>query len=75
MEDVTLHSYPSADLAKEVDQFDGQEMSVAERERLEGIVWRKLDRWVLPIATIFYLLSFLVSDDVVFAHVNCIAFK
>jgi hypothetical protein len=30
-------------------------------EIMERTVWRKLDAWILPIATMFYLLSFLVS--------------
>lgn len=28
---------------------------------LERIVWRKMDKWVLPIVSMFYFLSFLVS--------------
>jgi hypothetical protein len=27
---------------------------------LERTVWHKIDRWILPVITIFYLLSFLV---------------
>lgn len=34
--------------------------SEVERVALEGSVWRKLDKWVLPICIVFYLLSFLV---------------
>lgn len=30
---------------------------------LEKRVWRKLDVWILPVVTIFYLLSFLVSPS------------
>jgi hypothetical protein len=30
-------------------------------DQLERTVWRKLDIWILPIVTLFYLLSFLVS--------------
>lgn len=45
---------------KDVDRFE--EISDAEKARLEGTVWRKLDIWVLPVCTMFYLLSFLVSD-------------
>jgi hypothetical protein len=59
MED-TLHISPSSDTTKDVDHFE--EISDAEEVLLERTVWRKLDRWVLPICTIFYLLSFLVSD-------------
>ncbi|OJA15235.1 hypothetical protein AZE42_07981 [Rhizopogon vesiculosus] len=70
MGDLTLHgSSLSPDSLKEVDQFDGQEMSAAEKARLERIVWRKLDRWVLPIATIFYLLSFLDRSNIANARV------
>ena len=28
---------------------------------LEKTVWRKLDKWILPVVAMFYLLSFLVS--------------
>jgi hypothetical protein len=35
--------------------------SIEERAHLESRVWKKLDLWILPIATMFYLLSFLVS--------------
>ena len=35
-------------------------LSHAERAALEGIVWRKLDRWILPLCTSFFLLAFLV---------------
>ncbi|OAX36211.1 MFS general substrate transporter [Rhizopogon vinicolor AM-OR11-026] len=69
MGDLTLHGSVSPDSLKEVDQFDGQEMSAAEKARLEQIVWRKLDRWVLPIATIFYLLSFLDRSNIANARV------
>ncbi|KAJ7215320.1 major facilitator superfamily domain-containing protein [Mycena haematopus] len=30
-------------------------------EKLERVVWRKLDLWILPIVTLFYLLSFLAT--------------
>jgi hypothetical protein len=29
---------------------------------LEKTVWRKLDKWILPVVAMFYLLSFLVSE-------------
>lgn len=35
-------------------------LSQAERAALEGIVWRKLDTWILPLCTGFFLLAFLV---------------
>ena len=35
-------------------------MSQAERDALEGVVWKKLDRWILPVCTGFFLLAFLV---------------
>ena len=37
-----------------------ESLSQAERDALEGIVWRKLDRWILPLCTSFFLLAFLV---------------
>jgi hypothetical protein len=30
-------------------------------DQLERTVWRKLDIWILPVVTLFFLLSFLVS--------------
>ena len=36
-------------------------LSQAERAALEGIVWRKLDRWILPLCTSFFLLASLVG--------------
>jgi hypothetical protein len=68
MEDTTLHGSQPPDSLKEVDHpsLDSQEISDVEKIQLEGIVWRKLDRWVLPIATIFYLLSFLVGNSLTF---------
>lgn len=32
----------------------------AEHAALEAVVWRKLDRWILPLCTSFFLLAFLV---------------
>ncbi|KAG2754910.1 MFS general substrate transporter [Suillus brevipes Sb2] len=52
---------------KEVDRFE--EFSDAEKARLEGTVWRKLDRWVLPVCTMFYLLSFLDRSNIANARV------
>ncbi|EGN93249.1 hypothetical protein SERLA73DRAFT_189773 [Serpula lacrymans var. lacrymans S7.3] len=45
------------------------EFSEADVAALEGTVWRKLDRWVLPICTVFYLLSFLDRSNVSNARV------
>jgi hypothetical protein len=80
MRDLTLHGSRSpVSLKEDVGQSDGQDsISDVEKAHLERIVWRKLDRWVLPVATIFYLLSFLVSDGLAVIyekHLNCIAFK
>jgi sugar phosphate permease len=66
MED-TLHISPSSDTTKDVDHFE--EISDAEEVLLERTVWRKLDRWVLPICTIFYLLSFLDRSNIANARV------
>ncbi|EIW85122.1 MFS general substrate transporter [Coniophora puteana RWD-64-598 SS2] len=38
-------------------------------QALERIAWRKMDRWVLPICTVFYLLSFLDRSNVANARV------
>jgi hypothetical protein len=39
-------------------------LSQAERAALEGIVWRKLDRWILPLCTSFFLLAFLDRTNI-----------
>jgi len=43
---------------------DDSSSNITERReqnaRLESIVWRKLDMFVVPIVTMYYLLSFLV---------------
>ncbi|KAG1860508.1 major facilitator superfamily domain-containing protein [Suillus tomentosus] len=63
----TLHGSPSSDTMKEVDRLE--EISDAEKVRLEGTVWRKLDIWVLPVCTMFYLLSFLDRSNIANARV------
>ncbi|KAF8559767.1 MFS general substrate transporter [Imleria badia] len=60
---------PTLERSKEFDQLKNDEFSEAERVALEGSVWRKLDRWVLPLCTIFYLLSFLDRSNVSNARV------
>ncbi|KAG1739003.1 major facilitator superfamily domain-containing protein [Suillus lakei] len=63
----TLHGSPSPDTMKDVDHCE--EISDADEALLEATVWRKLDRWVLPICTIFYLLSFLDRSNIANARV------
>jgi hypothetical protein len=38
-----------------------EELSQDERVVLDGTVWRKLDRWILPLLTSFFLLDAVVS--------------
>ena len=56
----TLRNSSPPDRAKELDELKNDEFSEAEHVAFEGSVWRKLDRWVLPMCTIICLLSFLV---------------
>ncbi|KAF8553825.1 MFS general substrate transporter [Imleria badia] len=42
----------------------GEGSSQADRAALEGIVWRKLDRWILPLCTSFFLLAFLDRTNI-----------
>ncbi|KAG2072381.1 MFS general substrate transporter [Suillus decipiens] len=63
----TLSSAPSSDTMKDVDHFE--ELSDTDKAHLERTVWRKLDRWVLPICTMFYLLSFLDRSNIGNAHI------
>ncbi|KAG0698169.1 major facilitator superfamily domain-containing protein [Suillus ampliporus] len=65
----TLHGSPSPDSLKEVDHLNYEEISDNEKARIEGTVWRKLDRWVLPVCTLFYLLSFLDRSNIANARV------
>ncbi|KAI5993258.1 major facilitator superfamily domain-containing protein [Pisolithus albus] len=37
---------------------DQDDLHEKDRAVLEGVVWRKLDRWVLPMCTAFYFLAF-----------------
>lgn len=63
----TMHGSHTPDRVKELDEPKDDEFSETERAAFEGSVWTKLDRWVLPICTIFYLLSFLVCSASRFA--------
>ncbi|KAF8844459.1 MFS general substrate transporter [Paxillus ammoniavirescens] len=54
---------------QEIDELKEEELSHAEHLVLEETVWRKLDKWVLPICTIFYLLSFLDRSNISNARV------
>lgn len=38
-----------------------EELSQDERVTLDRTVWRKLDRWILPLLTSFFLLDAVVS--------------
>lgn len=59
---------PSLDrVGKKLEKRTADELSGAERVALEQVVWRKLDRWILPLCTIFHLLSFLVCFTVTLA--------
>ncbi|KAH7889364.1 major facilitator superfamily domain-containing protein [Phlebopus sp. FC_14] len=70
MDNVETSPVPSVQgHAKELDKFQGEEFPEAERIALEKAVWNKLDRRVLPICTIFYLLSFLDRSNVSNARV------
>ncbi|KAG9311746.1 major facilitator superfamily domain-containing protein [Chiua virens] len=40
------------------------EWSSSERADLEAVVWRKLDRWILPLCTGFFLLAFLDRTNI-----------
>lgn len=44
-----------------VDAESLSDESLALDPALEKIVWRKMDKWILPVVAMFYLLSFLVS--------------
>ncbi|KAH7913734.1 major facilitator superfamily domain-containing protein [Hygrophoropsis aurantiaca] len=65
----TLQGSPTPDHMKNVDDLNDDDFSEAEHTVLERTVWRKLDRWVLPICTIFYLLSFLDRSNIANARV------
>jgi hypothetical protein len=45
----------------EADSLEGEAMSV--NPLLEGVVWRKMDLWILPVVAMFYFLSFLVRTS------------
>ncbi|KAJ7765742.1 major facilitator superfamily domain-containing protein [Mycena metata] len=57
-------SRTSTDPEKNVDASSvGSDQPVVNSE-LERVVWRKLDVWILPVVTIFYLLSFLDRTNI-----------
>ena len=57
----------TADTAKELDEPKNDEFSEAERVAFEGSVWRRLDKWIIPMCTIICLLSFVVRFGFRFA--------
>ncbi|KAJ6500774.1 major facilitator superfamily domain-containing protein [Mycena sanguinolenta] len=57
-------SRTSTDPEKNVDANSLDSDQPVVNEKLESVVWRKLDIWVLPIVSLFYLLSFLDRTNV-----------
>ncbi|KAJ7348859.1 hypothetical protein DFH08DRAFT_959063 [Mycena albidolilacea] len=59
-------SRSSSDPEKNVDSssLGSDQPLVIINDQLERTVWRKLDIWVLPIVTLFYLLSFLDRTNI-----------
>ncbi|KAI6045742.1 MFS general substrate transporter [Pisolithus marmoratus] len=47
-----------------IDKSDPDDLFEQDSAVLEGVVWRKLDRWVLPMCTAFYLISFFDRSNV-----------
>ena len=43
-----------------VAELKQEELSQAGRAALDGVVWRKVDRWVIPLCTTFLLLAVMV---------------
>ncbi|KAG8216449.1 major facilitator superfamily domain-containing protein [Butyriboletus roseoflavus] len=65
-----LHYSSTSQDIKDVSELKhGEEFSQAERAALEGIVWRKLDIWILPLCAGFFFLSFLDRTNVSNARV------
>lgn len=61
--DLQKDSRPSIDTEKHATSTDVSS-STEENAILDKIVWRKLDIWILPVLSMFYLLSFLVSGQI-----------
>jgi hypothetical protein len=61
MDKAASRSSSDPDPEKNVDSSSLGSDQPLVNDQLERTVWRKLDIWVLPIVTLFYLLSFLVS--------------
>ena len=60
------------------DKDDSSSNIIERREqnaKLEAIVWRKLDMFVVPIVTMYYLLSFLVGSRFLFREYALILFR
>ncbi|EIW77869.1 MFS general substrate transporter [Coniophora puteana RWD-64-598 SS2] len=63
-----LSSLPSTDLKDPV-EAGVEEVLGSEAAVLEQKVWRKLDRWLMPMAMMFYLLSFVDRSNIANAKV------
>ncbi|KAF7298351.1 MFS domain-containing protein [Mycena kentingensis (nom. inval.)] len=57
-------SDPEKNVVDSASSDAGTESPVVDNPALEGRVWRKLDVWVLPVVTLFYLLSFLDRTNI-----------
>jgi len=52
------------------DSLSSAEDALIDEKDMEKRVWRKLDFYVVPIVTMYYLLSFLVSGGIEFVFLN-----
>lgn len=63
------HSCPTS-LVRDLSKLEEKGFSQDELVPLDGTVWRKLDRWILPLLTSFFLLDAVVSFSTWF-HARC----
>ena len=56
VEPAVSHWRPASLDTKDLSELEEEETSQDERVALDVTVWRKLDRWVLPLCTGFFLL-------------------
>ncbi|KAJ6503584.1 major facilitator superfamily domain-containing protein [Mycena sanguinolenta] len=59
-----VSSRSSTDPEKDVDSSSVINDQLVVNDELERTVWRKLDIWIIPIVTLFYLLSFLDRTNI-----------
>ena len=70
VEPAVSHLCPASLDIKDLGELKEKGLSQDELVPLDGTVWRKLDRWILPLLTSFFLLDAVASSSTWF-HARC----